>query len=281
MSLVLRSHQEKHVEKIWNLFTKDRIFSCIDTSQTGLGKTMSVLYIGSQLNQKYGTKIMVVAPSDTSLNNDDGWLSNAKKYKIPIEVSTTYSALRGGKGVVSHPWLIPDKEDKKNWRASDKFEQLCSQGLFLVFDEFHHCKNASISHYACAALVRTAKKYRSVCRVALLSHTPGSKAENYPQILRMTGLVTKTKMFKHVAFTSEYEVEKYGLGELKRLCIKLRPDRRQDIEEMLYSISKAKTNVICKRLYDEYIRDIITFAMPKPQEKYTATLLNAFLETDE
>ena len=197
----LLPHQEEHVKKIWNLLTKDQVFSFIDTSQTGLGKTFTSLSLAKELQSKYKTKIMIVAPSDASLNNDDGWLAHSKKYGIEIKIATTYSSLRGNQGSVSHPWLIPNKNNKKKWIVSKEFEELCQQGLFIIFDEFHHTKNPSISHFACAALVKTAKKYRKYCRVALLSHTPGDKRENYPQILRMTGLITSTKMFKHIAFT--------------------------------------------------------------------------------
>jgi len=280
-NIVLHSHQEKHVENIWKLLVKDQAFSFIDTSQTGNGKTITTLYLAKELQKKYGTKVMIVGPSDTSLNNDDGWLANAKKYGIKVRVATTYPALRGGKGKVSHPWLIPDPEDKKKWTASQKFEELCQQGLFLIFDEFHHTKNASISHFACAALVRTAKKYRKFCRVALLSHTPGEKNEVYPQILRMTGLITSTKMFKYVPFIKEYKIDKYGLGELKNVCTKLSPNSKHEIEYLMSNLSKAKSQTVCKELYDTHIRSIITFAMPKPKNEYKATLLNSFLETDE
>ena len=38
---------------------------------------------------------------------------------------------------------------------------------------------------------------------------------------------------------------------------------------------------LCKEMYEKYIRDIITFAMPKPDNKFKTTLLNAFLENDK
>ena len=277
-------HQKEHVEKIWKLITKDLAFSFIDTSGTGLGKTLTSLNIAWHLQELYNTKIMVVAPSETSLNNDDGWMYHAKNNGIEIEIATTYSSLRGGQGKVSHPWLIPDPENKKKWKTSKKFEELCSKGLFIIFDEFHHTKNASVSHFACAALVKTAKKYRNVCRVGLLSHTPGDKLEVYPQILRMAGLISSTKMFKHIPFTKEYEIDDYGLGELSRLCIKISPNSRYEIQNMASNISKGRSNFVTKTLFQKHIHPIITFAMPKPKEeekKYTTTLLNAFLESDE
>lgn len=278
----LLPHQVDHVQQIWELLTKDCVFSYINSSSTGSGKTVCTLYLAWLLQKLYGTKVMIVAPSETSLNNDDGWLSHAEEFGIKIEIATTYPTLRGGQGTVSHPWLIPNS-NKKKWKASPEFEELCSKGLFLIFDEFHNAKNASITHFACASLVRAAKKYRDVCRVALLSHTPGDKPEHLPNILRMTGLVTSLRMFKHVAFTSEYEWENYGLGELARVCNKIanNDQAKQQISESMYRISAAKVNGICKDLYESYIRSRITFAMPPAKKIFKTTLLNAFLENDD
>ena len=279
----LRPHQVQHVKDIWELLVQDQVFSFIDTSETGLGKTITSLMIAWKLQKKYGTSVFIVAPSDNSLNNDDGWLSHAEKFGIEVKTSSTYSALRGGRGSVSHPWLIPDPKKKKNWVASPEFEELCSRGLFLIFDEFHHTKNPSMSHFASAALVKMAKKYRKVCRVALLSHTPGEKPDAYPQILRMTGLVTSTKMFKHIPFTSSYEWVHYGLGELARVCDKVGKNSEGSvrIRDAMYRFSASKCNHLCKDMYDQYLRGIITFAMPKPEMGYEKTTLNAFLETSE
>jgi hypothetical protein len=279
----LLPHQVEHVQQIWNLLTKDCAFSYINTSGTGSGKTLTTLYLGWLLQKLYGTKIMIVAPSETSLRADgDSWLANAEEFGIKIEIATTYSALRGGQGSVSHPWLIPHS-DKKKWKASPEFEELCAGGLFLIFDEFHNTKNSSITHYMAASLVRMAKKYRNVCRVALLSHTPGDKPEHLINILRMTGLVTATRMFKHVAFTSDYEWENYGLGELSRVCKKIanNNEAKRKIQDAMYRISAAKVNGICAELYSTYIRSKITFAMPIPEKKFNVTLLNAFLDNDE
>ena len=41
----LLKHQEEHVQKIWNLLTKDQLFSYIDTSSTGLGATIITLIL--------------------------------------------------------------------------------------------------------------------------------------------------------------------------------------------------------------------------------------------
>lgn len=277
----LYPHQENHVNKIWNLLVREKIFSYVDTSDTGLGKTVTTLFTAWHLQQKYGTRVMIVAPSETSLDNADGWLQHAENWGIEITYATTYTALRGGRGKVSHPWLKPDPEDRKSWTATKEFHRLCRSGLFLVFDEFHHAKNASMTHFACAALVSAAKQHRKVCRVALLSRTPGEKPDVISQLLRMSGVVTHRRMFHHIPFTKNYEWKNYGLGELTDTCHKLAPDlevKQQVSQEMLY-FSARKLNEMSLSLYQAHIRDLITFSMPRPEAEYPVERYNAFLET--
>lgn len=279
----LYPHQEEHVTKIWKHLVDDLAFSVLNTSNTGSGKTLVTLYIAWHLQQIYGTQVMIVAPSDSSLNNKDGWLAHAEEIGLEVMEGTTYTKLRGSRGKVSHSWLIPDPEDKKKWTATRKFSRKCEKGLFLIFDEFHHTKNLSSAHFACAALVKAAKKHRSVCRVALLSHTPGDKPEVIPQILRMAGIITEIRLFRHVPFTTnEYEWRGYGLGELASVCQKIDKQKLayEKVEQSMTTFSAKKANQLCLDLYQEYIRDIITFAMPKAENKHTVTMLNYFFQTD-
>ena len=275
----LLAHQKEHVLKIWGLLTRDQLFSFIDCSETGLGKTISTLCIAWHLQKLYGTQVMIVAPSETSLNNEDGWLAHAKAFGIEIMAVSTYPSIRSSKGC--QPWLIADPEKKKNWKASKEFIEKCRKGLFLIFDEFHNLKNASITHFACAALVKAAKEHRNVCRTALLSHTPGDKPDVYPQLLRMLGVITEVKLFHYIPFTDQYEWINYGLGELARVCSRIANDQRATrlIEEAMLRISKGRATNVCKELYLEYIKNIITCAMPSPKKEFKVTMLNAFLET--
>jgi hypothetical protein len=295
----LQEHQKEHVAKIWNLITgKSPLnFSFLETSMTGAGKGYTVLWIAYHLQKLFDIKIFLVAPSDASLNSNDGWLFHAKQYDVKLEVSITYTSLRGARGKVSHKWLVPPKSDKygkteKEWQATKHFAELCAHGVFLIFDEFHHAKNASLTHYACAALVKMAKNYPNYCRCALISHTPGDKLDHYPQILRMTGIVTSLKLFKHVPFTSEYLIEGYGLGELLSICKDLilqdkgfSPKEREEhlikLDSILEKLSKEKCKRIFQELYETHLRKRITFAMPEINMEYKAILQNTFFETDE
>ena len=275
----LADHQVEHVKNLWNTLSVS--FSCMSTSVGGSGKTVCAMYIAWWLQKAYGMKIMIVAPNDSSLTSADSWGSWAEAFGLEFEIATTYTMLRGGQGSVSHDWLIPNKYDKTDWTASKQFEKLCEGGLFIIFDEFHKATRKSITHNACAALVRSAKKYR--CRVSLLSYTPGDKAEHITQILRMAGIVSSERMFKYIPYSQVYETRKYGLGELSQTCRKFAKMTGKAVNEDDFdfeNINAKKSHVIALKLYNSYIRPVITHAMPKPEMNVKVEMLNAFLETD-
>lgn len=272
-------HQEEHVKGIWNSIVNKQQFSFVETSQTGLGKTFVILSLLYSLQKKYGMKAFLVAPSDTSLRNDDGWLAHGKKFGISFTEATTYSALRGKSGKVSHNWLTRDPNNKKIWICTDDFIKLCKKGAFFIFDESHHLKNAtsSQSHMA-AAMVRTAKMYRDTCRVALVSHTPGESDKHCYNLLQMSGIITRPELVHHIPFTRDYEYENHGLGQLIRLCLALDPTQKNNIEDMLHPMSKGRALIICKELYQRIIRQRLSFSMTAPVETYKIERLNSFLE---
>lgn len=278
-SVNLLDHQINHVESIWRTLQNE--FSYIDTSQTGLGKTVTSLYLAWLYQQKYGGKIMVVAPSELSLKNKDGWLFWADQFGLTLDITITYSKLVGRNNKVKHPFLIPD-ENKKKWSSSPEFREFCQNGLFIIFDEYHKCKNNSTTHYAAAALVRTAKRYKRSCRVSLLSHTPGNKPEHSTQILRMAGIITDTILYKHVPFSDIYNWEDHGLGELYLDCTRRSQNQvsKWKIEDAMQRISATRANSICQELFTSLIRPEITFAMPAPETEVKIEMFNAFLESD-
>ncbi len=275
----LKDHQKPVVKQIWNRLTHDKEFSYIDTSDTGLGKTHVTLCLAWYLQKRYGLKVGIIAPSYQSLHSEDGWLSWVDKYGIDIEFTLRYSSIISHKGNISHPWLIRKLESKKkyNYISTSFFDKVASEGLFLIFDEFHKATRKSSTHFACAALVKACKKYSDRCRVGLISHTPGDKEEHYPQILRMLGIVTEYRMFYLKPFTSQYEWEDYSLGQLIRFCSKKNPFVAFD--EYTEKLSGVKVNNICKELYHEYLKQYVTFSMKQPKTSIKTTMLNCFLET--
>ena len=182
----LKDHQKDHVSKVWKSITRHKNFSYGDVSTTGLGKTHTTLTIAWYLQKKFGMKVCIVASSHQSLYSSDSWDSWAKKYGIDIEIMLTYDQLRQHRNKVSHPWLVYNQYTK-TYSASTKFEMLSQNGLFLIFDEYHKTTRKSETHRAASALVRSCNRYRSRCKVALLSFTPGDMPIHFPQILKMLG----------------------------------------------------------------------------------------------
>ena len=272
----LKPHQVETAKNIWSRLVSDKVFAYMDVSRTGLGKTHIGLFIAWHLQNKYGLKVGLVGSSDQSIYSDDGWFNWSKRYGIKLDVMMTYPQLRAYRGQTHHPFLVYDP-DTKEYHASEEFEKMAAQGIFLIFDEFHKSTRKSSTHKACAALVRACKRYRERCRVGLLSFTPGDKDEHYPQILRMLGVISEAKLYHVRPFTSEYNWRDYGLGQLVRICQKLSPNTNF-LEHFRGKMNVKRANRICKTLYDDHIRDIVTFAMPKPEVENETTFLNCFLE---
>lgn len=273
--VILKDHQIEHCKSIINRL--DNELSYCDTSLTGLGKTHVALYVAWHLQNKLNTKVFIVGASHQSLHNSDGWIHWAKEYGIDITDTITYTKLRGCKGTVKHDWLVPIPETNQKYEASKKFKKLTNDGVFIIFDEFHKATRKSITHFACAALIRQCSKSNN-CKVGLLSYTPGDKTEHYPQILRMCGLITKPILFHHVPFTSEYKWKNYGLGQLVKKCGTIIPENNGDLKELMNKINAKRSNIICKDLFDAYFKSNIMFGMPKPVDTVPVKLLNGFLK---
>ena len=131
----LYKHQRNHVKNIWDSIVKNKQFSYIDTSETGLGKTITSLYIGKKLQQRFGLKIMVVASSKLSLENNDGWLAWADKIGAKIDIAITYSKLTGKNNKIKHPYLHPNRI-MKHWIATREFHIICKKDYFLFLMNF-------------------------------------------------------------------------------------------------------------------------------------------------
>lgn len=273
----LRPHQKPHVEKIWARIVSNCKFSYVDTSKPGLGKTHVALCLGWLMQKLYKTKVAIVAPNKQSLLGDDGWLHWAKQYGVDLSFALTYSQLIARNNNVSHPWLVYDAMNN-DYHASPSLDTLCQSGVFVIFDEYHRATRKSGSHKACAAIVRCLKRYSTKCRVGLVSFTPGCLPEHYPQILSMLGIITKTPLYYNQPFTSKYIWDGYGMGELIQACRSAHPN--VDLKPYFTVVmNKKRIHMICKEIYDDLIRDAVTFAMTPPDTPFTAERLNMFLET--
>jgi len=274
----LLHHQVEHVDKIWDAFTKQGELCYMDTSRTGLGKTHVALEMAYRLQKMFGMRVGIIAPNQQSLENDDGWLSWAKKYGIIVEKAITYASLRGRGSTITNGWLYKDPSSKKKgYHATELFRAIASAGIFLIFDEFHMATRETSTHFACSALVRACARNASKCRIGLLSLTPGDKATHYPQIARLSGLINSLEIVEHVPFTRDYIWQDKGLGEMIDSCVSRGAPRAMMTGE-LAGLTATRAKHLIGMFYNQYIRNRICFAMPVPENENTITMRNCFLK---
>lgn len=273
----LKDHQKDHVSKVWKSITRHKNFSYGDVSTTGLGKTHTTLTIAWYLQKKFGMKVAIVASNYLSLYSDDSWDSWSTKYGIDVEFKITYDQLRQRRDKVSHPWLVYNHFDQ-TYSASKQFELLSQNGLFLIFDEYHKTTRLSETHKASSALVRSCNRYRSRCRLALLSFTPGDMPIHYPQILKMMGVIVKRKLSLYDRHSKTHNIKDYGFGDLIKYCVNI--DSGFDLSKYLdCKATKKKLLSATKDIYQDYIHKNTVFAMKKPHDKVNVTFTNMFMET--
>ena len=273
--IVLKEHQKNHVDRTWTTLQKN--FSYGDVSTTGLGKTHTTLAISWLLQKNYGMKTVIVASNKQSLYGTDSWDTWKTKYEIDVVFMKTYSELIQRNSKTYHSWLVYDPLTR-SYSATEKFEALAKQGIFLVFDEFHKATRDSEAHKACAALVRSCHRNKKQCRVGLLSFTPGDAPEHYPQILRMLGIIQHPAMSKYDRSTRTHYLDDYGFGDLVKYCKKLDPNF--NLKKFLNDKPTVpRIRVAAQQMYHEYVHPHITLAMPKPDKLFKVEMLNMFLET--
>ena len=254
--------------------------SVLNTSETGRGKTHTTFAIAQRAWNEEKWKMAVIAPNRTSLSNDDGWVNWSKKYGVPLAFSMTYAKLRGQGGKINHPYLVYDDKEK-SYHGTKAFGKLCREGLILVFDECHHgTRPTSKTHWAMAALTRICAKYSKKCRIMLLSKTPGDKAEHMAPILRIMGIVRKTKMVEYDRRSGIYEWEDYGLAQLRKYCFTIATRRK--VEANWEEVRKGSEKRICTNMWVNILRSATTVYIPAPKDiPWKLTALNAYFNLNK
>lgn len=275
----LLPHQIPHAGKIIDIWFKKGSLAVIDTSDRGSGKTFVGTYMAQLFSQQYRWKCVVIAPNSQCLDQTNGWLDLANKHGIDYSWTSTYSSLIGRNGKCNHGYLTCSKNKKSNYEATSKFKELCANGLFLVLDECHRATRTSRSHWACAALIRECYNHGKMCRILLISNTPGDKDEHSIQLLRLTGFMRQTKMVSYDVYNSTYNWEEYGLGELVKSAKKFTRDQDK-VDDCFSVMVRGAAKKISINIYKKCIGPLITSAMTPPKIDATFSARNAFLKTD-
>jgi len=163
----------------------------LDHSNTGSGKTVVTITAARAM----GLDIILIAPP--TLHKQ--WADSAKSYGVRIIMSLSYQKLRAAKSSTKgdRPLLIRSTDsssgnalpDEGEYEPTTEFISLLKHGILLVFDEFHNVKNSATQQLDSAhTLVKALINANTVSRCALLSATPGDKAENALSLLKMLGV---------------------------------------------------------------------------------------------
>jgi hypothetical protein len=186
MNIVLKPHQRAHVKSIIEDILPKHVFA-VDTSTMGAGKTVTTSAIVQMLGVKH---LLVVCPASVK----DTWVHHASKYNLPLILVSSYEALRSTThkqpkhGLLTRTDVLVNGTQKVAFfDATPAFEDLVTEGVLMVVDEFHRVKNDSVQRQAVAALVKSvvAAGVDGPSRLLFLSGTPFDKREQTTRLLHM------------------------------------------------------------------------------------------------
>ena len=197
----------------------------LDQSVMGSGKT----YVALALAQELGLSLMVVGPK-SSLGM---WEEKAKEYHIPVHGTLSFQALTGmGKGQPKHGMLIKTREKDEHGDETTSYvphpswvEQCKStQGLLVVVDEAHNCKNPGNKEKAVTALVKAVREAHAggaKAYYSLLSASLMDKDHMCIQFLRLVGFYSKRSLMDNLHGTRP------GYDEIVQRCRRVAPHATQ------------------------------------------------------
>lgn len=254
----LKPFQEPHFNKILEILKHWYVY--VDHSNTGSGKTV----VTTAVARAMGLDILLIAPPILHKQ----WIDTTKKYGVRVIMSLSYQKLRAGKSSSKADRCILVKSDTvpDKYETTMEFTKLLKHGILLVFDEFHNVKNASTmqlesSHTLVRALVQTRD---TVSRCALLSATPGDRAEHAPSMLKMLGICTHSDLIPH----GINEIIKFSELIDPIITVALTDDLPQDTSK----IKQRQAMMLAYEAYREIFGPYFTScAMPSSSSSCTAT----------
>lgn len=249
--LILKKHQEQHFWRIASILTKHKYY--MDFSRMGTGKT----YVASAIAEMLELDIFLVHPVSAK-----GAWESMKEYGIKFVAMISYQSLRGTEvHPPRHGYLersVELKKDKKGklkkktvFVATQKFKDLVSKGILLVFDEGQSIKNKSDQGKAARAL---SLAIGGASKCAFLTGSPYDKEEHSENILRLLSILTKKRLVWNNPRTGEKVPE--GLYEVIDYCKSLDPDTSTEILEKYPSleVSAVKARSICHELFSIIVK---------------------------
>jgi hypothetical protein len=251
----LRDGQVDHFKRMYELYNSRHV--AIDTSCTGAGKTVIHCLMARALN----LPMVVVCPSSV----EQYWLDNTKKYGSSVITTMSYEYMRGTTRYgVNHELLTFDESTLENkhadYKVTDTYNTLLTDGIYLVFDEAHRLRNASLQYNAARKLIHTMLYTSSTSRCALLSATLFDKIEHTISFFSLTGIMISSILTKHSKISGRINT---GYDEICDKCYRLD-------EELTSTITRGndgKVSKMRKIIYELFLRVVL----PRISSRSTVT----------
>lgn len=254
---------------------------CINTTVPGGGKTVMAhawYYYGGF------SHCIVVCPS----NVKSVWTKMEEKTGVKYSCILSYNELRGTEkyhplhnllrrgtrkvGEMEKPWFSPTKE----------LRTFIKEGLLVILDEFHYCKNESAQSYAVNALIDAVRDDfqdgTKSSRVLGLTGTAIDKIEHTVNLFRHLGLFQQDELVHYNQGLGTWDL--LGLQEVIDAC---RSYDRAKTKEIMASIQRTPgfAEKMCYSFFTEIIRQRF-FCMCVPPENKNATfdVKNGYYDCD-
>ena len=236
----------------------------LDQSVMGSGKT----YVALALAQSLGLSLLVVGPK-SSLGM---WEEKAKEYHVPVLTTLSFQSLTGmGKGQPKHGMLVKNREKDDNgdettsYTPNPTWVEQCkaTQGLLLVVDEAHNCKNPGNKEKAVAALVKAVREAHvggAKAYYALLSASLMDKDHMCIQFLRVLGFYTKRSLMDNLRGTRP------GYDEIVQHCRAVAPQATQGraFASSAIQVAPAVLHENVYHLFTQAVLPALSSSMPDP-----------------
>ena len=260
LPIELWDSQVESVNKIQEIL--GRSYGFVDTSGTGAGKTIKLLYT----YQLRGGNLFVVCPRALM----GTWEESCKCYGLHEPTTTTYEGLATGK----NQWL---RNVNGNYYPTEKLLELIRAGTIFVFDEFHKIKNSdTLNAKAAFAIARAVKQNPGPSRVALLSATGMEKPSGILSTCAMLGLVNTPEWYAELG--NGYH-RPTGIHEFAQTLEGYAPGAARSIS---YNNSKQRDNdEMVMKLFVEHLKPLLMTASPKPNIPYRCDLRDAYYTLTE
>lgn len=262
----IRKEQKEHYLNLVNIIENNIAY--IDNSPTGTGKTIITL----SLCKTFGWPIGVIGLK----SNLEMWKKYADIYGVELKFLLSYQSLQGVVGKNPRHGLLARKG--KDYEVTEKFKNMVSEGLLVVFDECQKLKNDNLLLASCHELVKEIVEQANsgvASRIGLLSATPFDKLEHSSYILKMCGIITNSKLYEYNRSSKSYNL--LGLKQAFNWCDEIDPHQTQFI--MRQAINKTTINKICLDLYINIVKKRITSALPP--NKFVKDAKNGYYDFSE